>query len=393
MTSVPPAALAAPKAAAAGLASLFCGIGIGRFSYTPLLPALVTAGWFGPGEAAAFGAANLVGYLAGAAAALPAVRVVPLPLLMRGMMLLVAATMALCAAQPPALVFGAARFGAGLAGGVLMVLGPPALLAAVSPGLRGRVGGAVFSGVGCGIVAASVALPLLLPAGVGVACIGLSAGALACAAIAWPFWPPHVPPAPQATSPPPGLTRLVWAYAVNAFAIVPHLLLLSDYVARWLGHGVGVGAAAFAVYGVGAALGPVIGGYFGDRVGFGRTLTVAVAIQAAAIALPAAVRTLPAAFVSALLVGALTPGIPPLVLGRAGELAGIAAAARSWRAATIAYALTQALGAFVAALAFARLRAHPPLFVAGAMFALASLAMLPGTKPGRSPHQTLRPRE
>lgn len=380
MTQPPHAALAAPKAAAAGMASLFSGIGIGRFSYTPLIPALVTAGWFGPGQAAAFGAANLVGYLAGAAVALPAVRLLALPLLMRRMMLLVAASMAVCAGQPHALVFGAARFAAGLAGGVLMVLGPPALLASVSPGVRGRVGGAVFAGIGCGIVAASVALPLLLPAGVAAAWLGLGAGALACAAIAWPFWPPHMPPPPPAAGPPPGLSRLVWAYGVNAFATVPHLLLLSDYVARWLGHGVGVGAVAFAVYGVGAALGPLVGGYLSDRVGFGRMLTVAIALQAAAVALPAAVRTLPAAFVSALLVGALTPGIPPLVLGRAGELAGIAAAARSWRSATIGYALAQALAGFAAAALFARIRAHPPLFVAGAVFALISLAMLPRTR-------------
>jgi predicted MFS family arabinose efflux permease len=380
MTPAPPAALAAPKAAAAGLASLFSGLGIGRFSYTPLIPALVAAGWFGPGEAAAFGAANLVGYLAGAAVALPAVRVLRLPLLMRAMMLLVAASMAVCAAQPPAVMFGAARFAAGLAGGVLMVVGPPALLASVSPGVRGRVGGVVFAGIGCGIVAASVALPLLLPLGVAVAWLGLAAGAVACAAIAWPFWPPHVPPPPPAAAPPPGLGRLVSAYAVNALAIVPHLLLLSDYVARWLGHGVGVGAAAFAVYGLGAALGPLIGGVASDRVGFGRTLSVAIAIQALAIALPAAVRSLPVAFLSALVVGALTPGIPPLVLGRAGELAGIAAAARSWRAATIGYALAQALGGFVVAAVFARIRAHPPLFVAGSLCALASLAMLPRTR-------------
>jgi MFS family permease len=207
---------------------------------------------------------------------------------------------------------------------------------------------------------------------------------MACAAIAWPFWPPHMPPPPPAAGPPPGLSRLVWAYGVNAFAIVPHLLLLSDYVARWLGHGVGLGAVAFAVYGVGAALGPLVGGYVSDRIGFGRTLSYAIALQAAAVALPAVIRTLPVAFVSALLVGALTPGIPPLVLGRAGELAGIAAAARSWRAATIGYALAQALAGFAVAAAFARIRAHPPLFVAGAVFALISLAMLPRVAaPGR----------
>jgi predicted MFS family arabinose efflux permease len=370
-------ALAPARAAAAGLAAMFAGIGIGRFAYTPLIPALVGAGWYGPGEAAAFGAANLVGYLAGAAAALPLARLCPLPWLMRGMMVLVAAATALAALRPEPLVFGAARVAAGVAGGTLMVLGPPSLLAAVPIAVRGRVGGAVFAGVGAGIVAASLALPVLFGSGLPAAWLGLGAAALGCAAVAWPFWPPEPPPAPPPGPAEPGLARLILAYAVSAFAIVPHMLLLSDYVARWLGRGVGWGATAFAVYGAGAMLGPVVGGAVGDRIGFRRTLSLALLLQAVAVALPALLRALPATLVSGLVVGALTPGIPPLVLARAGELAGMRAAARSWRSATIAYALAQAFGAFAAAAAFARLRAHPPLFVAGAVFSLAALAALP----------------
>ena len=369
------------RAAAAGFAAMFAGLGIGRFAYTPLLPAMVKAGWYGPGEAAAFGAANLVGYLAGAAAALPAARALPLPLLMRAMMLLVAAATLLAAAQPAATVFAGLRFAAGLAGGVLMVVGPTALLATVPAEQRGRVGGIVFAGVGSGIVAASAALPLLLARGVPPAWLGLGAAAAVCLAVAWPHWPPAPPPEPAPGAPRAGLPRLIVAYAVSAFAIVPHMLLLSDYVARWLGQGVTAGAFAFAVYGLGAALGPVAGGALADRVGFGRTLAIALAVQAAAVALPALLRSLPAAMLSGLVVGALTPGIPPLVLGRAGEIAGIAAAARAWRAATIAYALAQAAGGFAAAAAFARLAAHPPLFVAGALFSLAALAILPRRSP------------
>lgn len=356
---------------------MFSGLGIGRFAYTPIFPALVTAGWFGPGQAAAFGAANLVGYLAGAALAFPFARLVPLAPLMRAMMLLVAVATAFAALRPDATLFGAARFATGLAGGVLMVLGPPSLLASVPLAVRGRVGGVVFAGVGAGIVSASLGLPVLLGFGVPAAWLGLGAAALGCAALAWPFWPPEPPPPPPQGTDTSGLGRLIAAYAISALAIIPHMLLLSDHVARWLGRGVGWGATAFAVYGLGAALGPVVGGMVGDRIGFRRTLSLALLLQAAAVVLPALVRTLPVALVSGLLVGALTPGIPPLVLARAGEIAGVQAAARSWRAATIAYALAQALGGFAAAAAFARIRAHPPLFVAGAVFSLAALAALP----------------
>ena len=51
----------------AGWAALFSGLGLARFAFTPLLPAMIEAGWFSPGGGAAQGAANLAGYLLGAA--------------------------------------------------------------------------------------------------------------------------------------------------------------------------------------------------------------------------------------------------------------------------------------------------------------------------------------
>jgi len=54
------------RAALAGLCATLVGIGLARFAYAPLLPALIQGGWFTPAEAAYLGAANLLGYLAGA---------------------------------------------------------------------------------------------------------------------------------------------------------------------------------------------------------------------------------------------------------------------------------------------------------------------------------------
>ena len=62
----------------AGLAGSFVGIGLARFAYTPLIPALIAAGWFSPALAGYLGAANLGGHLVGAFAARPvATRVAP----------------------------------------------------------------------------------------------------------------------------------------------------------------------------------------------------------------------------------------------------------------------------------------------------------------------------
>jgi MFS family permease len=61
-----PSRRAAAHALAAGLAASLVGIGLSRFAYTPLVPALISAGWFTPADTAYLGAANLAGYLAGA---------------------------------------------------------------------------------------------------------------------------------------------------------------------------------------------------------------------------------------------------------------------------------------------------------------------------------------
>src|ERR1700676_4200213 len=51
---------------AAGLCASLGGLGLARFAYPPLIPALIAAKWFSPADAVYLGAANLAGYLAGA---------------------------------------------------------------------------------------------------------------------------------------------------------------------------------------------------------------------------------------------------------------------------------------------------------------------------------------
>ena len=48
-----------------GAAALLIGMGLGRFSYTPLVPALVESGSLTAAEAGYIGAFNLLGYLVG----------------------------------------------------------------------------------------------------------------------------------------------------------------------------------------------------------------------------------------------------------------------------------------------------------------------------------------
>ena len=356
---------------------MFTGLGLARFAFTPLLPAMIEGGWFSPGGGAAQGAANLAGYLLGAALAFPLARHARPTLLLRLAMATASLSLAFCMIPPGrlpagALLFGIARLLAGAAGGVLMVLGPPAVLAAVAPERRGRIGGLVFAGVGCGIAASAIVLPWLIARGVPVAWGGLAAAALLLAVVSCPLWPPAPSPPPAGGAPAAGLARLVAGYAINAIGIVPHMLLLSDFIARGLGAGIAAGAFAFALYGLGAACGPVAGGAVADRFGFRRTLRGAVLVQAVAILLPALLPVLPVVALSGVLVGALTPGVPPLVLGRAVELAGAERARRTWATATIGYAACQGVAAWAVALAFAATGLYWPLFIAGSLCAALS---------------------
>jgi predicted MFS family arabinose efflux permease len=377
----PPSGSAELGAALAGLCGTLVGIGLARFAYAPLLPALIESGWFAPAEAAYIGAANLVGYLAGALSTgrlLQRVRATPLA---RGMMVLVAVTFAACAWNLGFVWFIFWRFLSGFAGGVLMVASAPAILARVAAGRRGRVVGIVFTGVGIGIVAAGTLLPFLLRLGLVTTWLALAAAAALLTAAAWRSWPadpPRAASAPRAAR----TGRFGWPvlavgllYALGAFGLVPHMVFLVDFVARGLGHGIATGSLFWVIYGLGAIAGPFIVGSLGDQIGFARALPVGLALQMGAILIPLTAPSPAPLAVSALIMGAFTPGMPSLVLGRLHELTDGQSQAAAWRLATVAFALAQAGGAYAMSWLYARSDGYDPLFLAAAVALTAALTL------------------
>src|SRR5215472_13315953 len=113
------------RATVAALSANLVGIGLARFGYTPLIPALIAAGWFAPSEAVYLGAANLAGYLAGALGARAIAARAGASALLRGSMLLTAASLIACAL--PLGWFFVWRFLSGGTGGVLMALAAPSV--------------------------------------------------------------------------------------------------------------------------------------------------------------------------------------------------------------------------------------------------------------------------
>jgi predicted MFS family arabinose efflux permease len=345
------------RATLSGSCGSLVGIGLARFAYTPLLPAIVSAGWFAQSDAAYLGAANL----AGALLARPMAARGPAPLVPRGMMLLASGAFFACAWPVSFAWFFGWRFAAGMAGGALMVLAAPTVLPHVPQSRRGLASGAIFAGVGLGIAASGTFVPLLLQQGLRQAWFGLGILALALTAIAWTGWPGHQAATRQKhaghhPAPVRQLRTLYAAYALNAAGLVPHMIFLVDFAARDLGQGLDAGARYWVLFGLGAIVGPVITGHVADKAGFGPTLRLAYLIEAAAVALPVLYPGPAGLIVSSLVVGAFTPGIVPLVLGRVHELLPHDAGARAaaWSSATTSFAVAQAAAAYGLSYVFAQ---------------------------------------
>jgi predicted MFS family arabinose efflux permease len=382
-----------------GTLAAFCatlvGIGLARFAYTPLIPALIEASWFDASAAIYLGAANLAGYLAGAVLARRMTRAAPVAVVLRAMMLTASAAFFACAQPLSFTWFFLWRFASGYAGGVLMVLAAPTVLPHVPATRRGLAGGLVFTGVGLGIAASGTLVPLLLSAGLAPTWCGLGALSLALTLAAWSGWPEAAPPSDShrtAAAPtvraPRRLRALYAGYGLAAAGLVPHMVFLVDFVARGLGQGLAAGAWLWIVYGWGAMLGPLVAGRLADRIGFRAALRLAYAVQAASVAWVAVAPGDASLVISSLVIGGFTPGIVPLALGRIQELAGADAAPAGWSRATIAFALLQAGAAYLYSALFAAGSGYAVLYALGAgAFALALALDLGASRP----RELLRP--
>ncbi len=201
--------------------------------------------------------------------------------------------------------------------------------------------------------------------------------------MAWAGWPteaPHATPIePRRRPHQVGTLRALYVeYALNAAGLVPHMIFLVDFVARGLGQGLQVGAEYWVLFGIGATIGPLLAGHLADRAGFGPALRLAYLIQAGAVLLPALDLGPISLIISSLVVGAFTPSVAPLLLGRVHELLAHYPAEQkgAWSTATASFALLQATAAYGFSFIFAQTGgSYRLLFVMGTMALLAALAV------------------
>jgi predicted MFS family arabinose efflux permease len=349
------------RAVAAALLAILVGIGLSRFAYSPLIPAVVEARWFSPGEAAYLGAANLAGYLIGAlggrrlaawSSPVTALRV-----------LMLAASLAFVASAFP-LSFGwffLWRLVSGITGGALMVLAAPTVLPHVPAARRGLAAGAIFAGVGLGIILSGTLVPALLVHGLPTTWFALAGLSFAATGLAWFWWPATDAAAtgPAAAADTgllrqPALIPIYASYGLIAVGLVPHMVFLVDFVARGLGQGIAVGGRYWVLFGIGALLGPLLAGRLADRLGFDRALRTVLVVHIASAALLAFDHSAAALAISSLFIGSAVSGTVPLVLGQTQQRVLPADLQKTaWGIATATFALGQAGGGYAYSFLFA----------------------------------------
>ncbi|MCM5569125.1 MFS transporter [Burkholderiaceae bacterium FT117] len=329
MQSSPGPAEAALAAAIAGACALALAMGIGRFAYTPLLPAMLEGGGLSLSGAGLVASANFAGYLAGALLATRAVFARHRALGLRAGIALSVATTAVMALDAGAAGWALLRFAGGMASAFVLVYASGTIFDLAARTARPMLGSLLYSGVGAGIALSALVVFAGRSAGMGAPSLWLAMGAIA-ALLAIPPWRrlavaarPQAAPAKPAPAPA-GAARslrfllvgygcLGFGYVITATFIVVMVRRLPDAPAwefwAWLAVGL-AGAPSNWIWAKIAA-----------RTGPYRAIVAAFVLEAIGVALAALGSGPPAILVGAALLGGTFMAITALGLSTARALA------------------------------------------------------------------------
>lgn len=367
----PPIRLAIATVAAFG--ALLVGVGLARFAFAPMQPALVINGWFSGSGAALLAAANLGGYLIGTLSGSRIARRVDATLVIRIAMLVVALSFFVCAVQSmPFAWFFLWRLASGISGGVIMTLAGPTVLAYVPGPRRSLIGQMVLYGLTGGILIAGAVMPLLVSTSLVRAWIALGILSLIVTVLTWRMWPP-APPRPAVVRRHAEHARLYcMQYAFVSVGLAPQMIFLVDYIARDLDRGITTGRQFFLLYGLGAITGPLLYTFTAGRVGLRLTAKIAIATQFFSVVLLLSGTSTPILAAASFAGGLGMPALIAISLLRSQQITdGDPIRHRSlWGTATASVAVGQAIAAFGTAFLIDQFGvgglAYPLLFVTSA---------------------------
>lgn len=255
-------------------------LGMSRFAYTPLVPALIRDGWVNVPQAGFLGGANCTGYVVSCLIALLLPRRFGVQSVMR-----IGLGFGLLGVVMSSFNFGFSwlvfsRFIAGLSAAPLVVL-TPSVLASQLPENYKKIGaGLAFSGAGMFTLFVSLTLPLVLKEEVQVGWF-YEAFLIALASVA--VWPLTSRASAQPLPGPPQSSRFTGnqkkvliglgiAYACGAIGMQPPTLFMTDYLHRDLGVAIAEASQIFSCLGLGFAVGAGSSGFLVTQFGSRTTL-------------------------------------------------------------------------------------------------------------------------
>lgn len=355
-------------------AAMLLAMGLGRFSYTAMVPLLIEADWVSSSEAGFVGGVNLAGFLLGALSAEWLRQKLSLRFVVRASIWISALAIGASAIDGG---FYWLAFWRGLLGvtvALIMIFGL-ALTTALTPERYRSLGTAIiFAGVGLGIFISGALVPWFAHFGVVAAWMGVAVvGGAALLIALWGWHQPRTFYLSEPTSNGSKVTQPYWAmlliaHALFSIGLVPHAIYWVDFIARGLGHGIIVGGLYWSGAGMCAVLGPVVAYYLARWLGTGWALVIAFLLLSAGIAAPAFGSGITILVGSTVIFGA-QPGLSALIAARARDLGTSNAMPAMMRQ----MILVNAIGALVAGFSF------PALFDLtqnyGLLFAVAGVAM------------------
>ncbi len=354
-------------------ATLFLGMGIGRFSYAPMIPALVQSGSLSAPDAGYVGAGNLLGFLVGALAALRLSRRLGEAATLRLMVAVAVACLVASIAPWGFWWLAFWRFLVGAAVSVMMIHCLAVVTRHAPPGRLGAATGTMFTGVGVAILLTGIAVPPMLDLGLAATWSGLALIGAAGALVAFWGWRPlenekgagqtdagaYAPLRWSRT-----VAGLVAARTVFTLGLIPHALFWVDYLVRGLAHGKAFGGLQWTLFGLGAISGAYLWGRLADRIGFRAGLVLSFAAVGAGIALPVLETATWALVASSLVVGA-QPGLTAIMGGRTHQLVGPERMAAVSRRMALIAGIAQAFGGYAYVALFEAVESYVPIFLIG----------------------------
>ena len=382
-SAVPARPLHPFRATLAAVCAIGIALGMSRYAYTPLIPALIRDGWVSVPQAGFLGGANCMGYLASCLLAIVLPRYLPIRSVIR-----LSLAIALIGGLMSAFDLGfrwliLARFVAGLSAAPLLVLTPSVLSSQISDRWKKVCSGIAFAGNGIFIVLISLTLPFFLEFDVQLSWLYEAAVTVVACILVWPL-------SSRASGKPlvrsevsdhlnggqrKVLLGLILAYGLGAVAVQPPTLFLTDYLHRDLGLRVSEASQVFSILGVGTAIGAGVSGLFAGLVGSRLTLFVVYVSGVISMLLVLFTSKIWALALAAGLAGVFLMGLVAMTSQRTMEAVGHAQHPKTWGTMTLAFALGLTVGSNGMSVLLQYGQTYLDLFAIGFFIALSGLVL------------------